>query len=139
MSKNRQPFNFRKLPDPEFWVCNFSKKTIYVEDLGVNIPAKSSINLLAKNNNFTWEQLHLSLDSGSLLKKNSVLKIRETAPKIPVSGIFIVKDPRISASLKSKIQVNNKKIEDLIAEEETAISDQKFILDFLEEEEEPVK
>jgi hypothetical protein len=75
--------------DEELWVTNISRtQDISISDLRVTIRCGQSINILAKGRNgkslynFTRKDIENSRNTGSLFKKQHLLKIREVAPII---------------------------------------------------------
>lgn len=94
----------------ELWVTNTSRsQDLSISDLRVTIRCGQSINLLARGKNgkslynFTREDIENSRRSGSLFKKQNLLKIREVAPVIFNHRIDTADSVyRISTRLKRK-------------------------------------
>ncbi len=94
----------------ELWVTNISRiQDISISDLKVTIRRGQSINLLAKGRNgkslynFTKKDIENSRNTGSLFKKQHVLKIREVAPVVFNHRVDIVQSTdRFSSRLKRK-------------------------------------
>lgn len=94
----------------ELWVTNISRtQDISISDLKVTIRCGQSINLLAKGKNgkslynFTRKDIENSRSSGSLFKKQHILKVREIAPVVFNHRVDIAQSTyRIFTRLKRK-------------------------------------
>lgn len=73
----------------EFWVTNITGLKISLKDLGLFIPPKTSINLLAPGYHLTLEQIEISLDSGSLFNKRDKI-VRSQKPLIAKKEQMVV-------------------------------------------------
>lgn len=121
----------------EFWLVNLSKRNVCLRDLALTIPAQRSMNLLdSKHFNYTQDQLETSATSGSIFAKSKMVKVRKIAPVVAVKpGIYVLNEPR-NIPLRSQVVIVNKKLEDLLEIDDDAnISDQKFAMDFVSDDE----
>lgn len=110
----------------EYWITNISKFNVSLADLGITVPAYSSVNLLKKSNRYTIEQIEASVKSGSISKKSDKIKIRNFAPdasELPLSILTVSKQPRI-ANLRSVVETKEDTYEELL------FSDEKFAEEF---------
>lgn len=72
----------RKKIQPTFWVTNVCSRNVTLADLALTIKAFTTVNLLdARHYYLTLEQLQKSADSGSLFKKQRLVKVRDKAPE----------------------------------------------------------
>lgn len=117
-----------------FWVTNVTKKNVCLSDLALTIPAGRSMNLLdQKHFYYTLEQLHLSVDSGSIYSKRDKIKISDNPPVIPIKpGIYLSKEPRY-APPRSSIKIEEKIYEELVPDTDQLVSEEKFALEYVEE------
>lgn len=121
----------------EFWIVNISKKNVCLRDLALTIYSRRSMNLLdSKHFSYTLEQLETSAASGSIFAKSTMIKVRKVAPQPAVKpGIYVLNEPR-NLPLRSQVVIVNKKLEDLLAVDDDAlVSDQKFAMDFISDDE----
>lgn len=86
--------------ETQFWVCNISDRNVTLSDLRVSIPARKGINLLdSKHYKYSYEQLKLSMTSGSIYKKRDKIKIGKGPPQVvPVGQRTISKRPLVRRS-----------------------------------------
>lgn len=120
----------------EFWITNVSKKDVSLRDLAFTLRARTSRNLLdAKHFHYTLEQLEASATNGSLYAKSNMIKIRRVAPVVPVKpGIYVQNEPRMGRGLRSQVTIVEKRLEDLIGDDVGIESDNKFAMDFVEDD-----
>lgn len=118
---------------PQFWITNISKLNVSLKDLNFTIPAGVSWNLLDdKHFHFTLSQLQASAISGSIYLKSNKIKIRQVAPiVIPPPNLPISTEARYGPS-RSAVQIKQVKLDDLLQDEETIMSDDKYALELLE-------
>ncbi len=62
-------------PKDKFWIRNYSNANVSLRDLGITVPANTSLNLLAHKFGFSFQQLQTSATSGSIFKKKNLIKI----------------------------------------------------------------
>jgi hypothetical protein len=96
-----------RVKEPEFWVTNICKRNVCLRDLRITIPARRSWNLLDKRHfHFTEEELIKSAESGSIFKKQHIIKVRKVAPEVPVKpGIYICEAPLFVKKLSQQALV----------------------------------
>lgn len=113
-----------------FWVVNISKKNVSLSDLALTIPAGRRLNLLdSKHFHYTLEQLEQSKTSGSLLKKNHLVKVVDHVPRpIEIIKHELSTEPR-QVPKRSNVKIVETEYEELM------ISDEKFAQEFLMDEE----
>jgi hypothetical protein len=64
-----------------FWITNISNRDVTLSDLRVTIRAFTSVNLLdKKHHSLTKEQVLLSVNSGSIFKRNKIIYVRKVPP-----------------------------------------------------------
>lgn len=125
-----------KKNDQELWITNISKAAVSLRDLALTIQPYKSINLLSKHFKYSIEEIEKSINYGSIKTKSDRIKIRKVAPQIIIKpGIYISKDP-LELKLRSAVKIENKNLNDLLEEDNNAsLSDQKYILDLINEDE----
>lgn len=122
----------------EFWVTNVSNKNVSLRDLALTIPAHRSMNLLDNRHfKYTLEQLELSVVSGSIATKSDKIKVRRVAPPITIKpGIYKIDTPR-EVQMRSQVVIVERNLEDMLEDDESKMSDDKFALDFVTDEIDP--
>lgn len=105
-----------------FWVSNVSKRDVGLADLGLVIPARKTVNLLDKRHYYlTKDQLIASATSGSLFKKQNLVKVRKVPPYFePRPKLEIAENAVVPSRRRSAVQVEE------IYHEELEISDDAF-------------
>lgn len=94
------------LLEEAFWVTNISNMNVSLLDLGLTVPAFSSINLLdSRHHKFTPAQLKKSAEAGSIFKKSNRIKVRVVAPKGSVPGLIFREDDYMPSRTKSIVPV----------------------------------
>lgn len=122
----------KKKKEPEFWVSNISDRNVSLSDLALVIRARTHVNLLdSRHYHFTQEQLQLSADSGSLFKKNNLLKVRKLIPPDPIIKKLEISNETIErrTSVYSNLEIVEPQIDEL------NVSETEFIDQLTTEEE----
>lgn len=105
----------------EFWVINTSKKNVMLSDLYLTIPAGKYYNLLDKKHfYYTEQQLDESLKSGSLYKKQKMIKKCEDKPQFDQfyhPQLQLSKQPMITRK-RSAVKVKYEDYDELIVSDE---------------------
>ena len=69
---------------PAFWVINISDRNVCLSDLALTIGTRKAMNLLdKKHHTYTYEELKISMQSGSIFKKRHIIKIGKGPPEQP--------------------------------------------------------
>jgi hypothetical protein len=117
----------KKKTERELWITNISRKhDVSLSDLCLTIRRGQSINLLDRRNRYTEEQIKNSIESGSIFKKNSLIKIREVAPVIFNYRLDISNDRSSLNTIHHKLEIENPKYEELDFDTMTRESDEKY-------------
>ena len=113
------------LPLNEFWVTNISKLNVSIRDLGIHIPPKKTINLLAKGFRFTEEQVLKSFESGSLFQKKDKI-VKSTRPLVKKPKQMLVCDiPRDSIiNYPNKIEKQQSLLDEIDSVSEESVANQ---------------
>lgn len=126
--------------EDQFWITNISNKNVSLRDLALTVPGVKNgnprhMNLLdSRHFHYTAEQLEESATSGSLFAKSNLIKIRKVVPMVKVKpGLYVLNEPR-NTPLRSQVVIVEKKLEDLVNDDEALMSDQKFAMEFIEED-----
>jgi hypothetical protein len=114
-----------RVKEKQFWITNISNKNVCLADLALTIPTKRHMNLLdSRHFNYTEELLLKSKESGSLFKKQNLIKIREVAPDAPIkAGKYISKEPLFMKNVRAGIEIVEPYFEELQVSEEKFIDD----------------
>jgi hypothetical protein len=114
-----------RVKEKQFWITNISEKNVCLADLALTIPTKRHMNLLdSKHFNYTEELLMKSKESGSLFKKQRLIKIREVAPDEPIkAGKYVSKEPLFMKNIRAGIEIVEPYFEELQVSEEKFVDD----------------
>ena len=125
-------------PEP-FWITNYSPRNVTLADLGINIPAYNSINLMdTRHYNFTVEQLLVSQTSGSIFKKRDKIAVREIPPTQIKNKKQAIADSSITNRARSIFVINQKEYDELKIDEDKELEkrfDEELAREGLEEDE----
>jgi hypothetical protein len=114
---------------PSFWITNISERNVSLADLDLTIKALTSVNLLdAKHHTYTRDQLEKSAQSGSIFKKQRLLRVRQIAPILETINMPIDRDAIIPSRQRSVLDIKENKYEEL------AITDEQFVEELIETE-----
>jgi hypothetical protein len=97
----------KRITEPEFWVTNITKRNVCLSDLRLVVPAYRSWNLLdSRHFSYNIDILLKSAESGSLFKKNSMIKVRQFAPEpIVKPGIYVSPAPLFIKKLSQQVMI----------------------------------
>lgn len=114
-----------------FWIKNWTNKNIFIEDLNLVIYARTSVNLLSKNNRFTDKQINDSKAHGSLYKKQKYLvfcgdSITTDKRKILENKEYSIPDRRRSVFENKEEVFEELIIKDDLSEEQIKLEELKF-------------
>ena len=123
-----------KKPTTEFWITNISKMVITIGDLNLSIKPKQSINLFKQI--FDKQEIKTSLLSGDLLKRKKMFVFGKTQPqKIQASPILLAEAGASTCNYAyEEIKTGN-----MIMDDYQNLSDDKFVNELLELEDEDIK
>ncbi len=98
----------------DFWITNISDRDVLLADLGVNVKARSSINLLDKKHYYySEEMLEKSYTSGSLYKKRNRLFKRAVPPVTFQNNIQMDSSAVIPSKTRSIFEIKEERIPEL--------------------------
>lgn len=118
----------------EYWIINISKKVIVLEDLNdlVIFPG-INYNILKKSNNISTEMIEKSIKFGDLLKKSKFIKIGKQNLSLIKAKILLAEASPSTVNISYEEQKDDNLIG--IGFEEQNFSDEKFVEDILNAEE----
>lgn len=109
------------VPRNQFWITNFSKKSVHLYDLGVDLAPGKSANLLDRRHySISVNQIIESLRDGTLAKKKDQVAVRRVLPEAVESALSVAGDEAIIPTRRrSAVQVEEVRYEELEFNDDT--------------------